>query len=63
MKISRTMATKQYSTVELAEISKWLFKEHGRDLMTVITSLHLELCDRCATLEERLKDLEAKCLR
>ena len=59
-KLDPSMATKQFTAVELAEISKMLFKAHGGDLATVITSLHLELRDRCAALEERVRTLEAK---
>ena len=58
--MNRTMATKQFSAVEMAELTKLVFKEHGPDLPTVIASTFFELINRCAELEARVEKLEAK---
>lgn len=52
---------RKHSAGEMAEAAKIIFEQHGGgDLATVITSMHLELCQRCAELEARLEKLEAR---
>ena len=54
------MRMKDLSPVEQAEAVKHAFAAHGGVLDHVITSMFLELSDRCATLEQQLKEMEGK---
>lgn len=49
-------ARKEYTDTDV----KLVFELHGNQLDVVIASCYLELFERCAALEARVKDLEAR---
>ena len=54
-------ASEQHSPLELERATRAILDKHrGKDLPNIIASLHLELIDRFAMLEQRVNALEER---
>ena len=58
--VERTVASKQFSHEELRTMFDGLRKDFNNDFPLAFIALFLEVSERCAQLETRCKDLEAR---
>jgi hypothetical protein len=58
--VERTMASKQFSDEELKRVFDGLKQDYGNDFVLMFLATHLETMERCAQLESRVKELEAR---